>query len=67
MIDTSFHWLKKAKILGLTLCALMDSSFWFSAINLEWSIEYIEGSQVIISKENCAYCFLDCFFFVFKQ
>ena len=26
----------------------MDSSFWFEAINLEWSIVYTEGSQVII-------------------
>ena len=31
----------------LTLYALMDSSFWFDAINLGWSIVYIEGSQVI--------------------
>ena len=28
--------------------ALMDSSFWFNTINFEWSIVYIEGSQVIV-------------------
>ena len=27
----------------------MDSSFWFDAINLRWSIVYIEESQVTIS------------------
>ena len=33
----------------LTFYALMDSSLWFDAINLEWSIAFIEGSQVIPS------------------
>ena len=33
----------------LTLYALMDSSFWFDATNLGWSIVYTERSQVIIS------------------
>ena len=28
----------------------MDSSFWLYTIYFEWSIIYIEGSQVIISK-----------------
>ena len=37
----------------LTLYALMDSSFWFDTINLGWSIVYIKGSQVKISKYNC--------------
>ena len=34
----------------VTLYVLKDSSFYFDAINLRWSIVYIEGSQVIISK-----------------
>ena len=29
----------------------MDSSFWFNTISLGWPIVYIEGSQVIISKD----------------
>ena len=33
-----------------TLYALMNSSFWIETINLAWSIVYINGSQVIISK-----------------
>ena len=33
-----------------TLYALMNSSFWIETINLERSIVYINGSQVIISK-----------------
>ena len=33
----------------ITLYLLMDSSFWFDAINLGWSIVYIEESQVTIS------------------
>ena len=32
-----------------TLYALMDSFFWFDAINVGRSIVYTEGSQVIIS------------------
>ena len=32
--------------------ALMDSSFWFDAINMGVSIVYIEESQVIISKQE---------------
>ena len=43
----------------LTLYALMDSSFWFYTINLRWSITYIEGLQVMISKYNCISW--DCF------
>ena len=35
---------------GLTLYALMNSSFWFETSNLVWSNVYIEGSQVIFSK-----------------
>ena len=31
----------------------MDSSLWFDKLNLEWSIVYYEGSQVIISQLNC--------------
>ena len=34
---------------SLALYELMDSSFWFDAINLRWSIIYTEVSQVIIS------------------
>ena len=30
----------------------MNSSFWIDAINLEWSIVYFKGSQVLISKQN---------------
>ena len=30
----------------LILYAIMDSSLWFDTIILEWSILYIEGSQV---------------------
>ena len=33
----------------LTLYTLMDSSFWFDAINLVWSIVCIKGSHVIFS------------------
>ena len=36
----------------LTLCGLRDSSFWSGTINLGWSIAYILGPQVIISKQN---------------
>ena len=32
----------------------MDSSFLFETTNLRLSIEYIEGSQAIISKSNIA-------------
>ena len=35
------------------LYALSDFSFWLGAINLGWSIVYIEGSQVIISNLIC--------------
>ena len=31
-------WVSSIFHIGLTLCLLMDSSFWFDAINLEWSI-----------------------------
>ena len=30
----------------------MDSSFWFATINLEWSIVFIKGLQVIIFIKN---------------
>ena len=30
----------------------MDSSLWFDAINLEWSISYIKGSQVIFPNKT---------------
>ena len=30
----------------------MGSSFWFNTINLEWSIIYMWGCQVIIFKKN---------------
>ena len=33
-----------------TLSLLMDSSSWVDTIDLGWSIVYIEGSPVIISK-----------------
>ena len=33
----------------LTLYTLMDSSFWFDAINLVWFIVCIKGSRVIFS------------------
>ena len=39
----------------LTLYALMDSSFWFDAINMGWSIVCTEGSQVIISTVNLSF------------
>ena len=29
----------------------MDSFFWFETINLEWSIVYNEGSQVMFSNK----------------
>ena len=32
--------------------ALIDSSFWYATINLEWSIVYIEGSYVFLSLKN---------------
>ena len=38
------------KNLGLTLNALMNSSFWFDTINLRWSIVYVKGSWAIILK-----------------
>ena len=37
----------------LTPYALMDSSFWFDAIHLGWSIISTEGSQVMVSKRKC--------------
>ena len=33
-----------------TLYALMNFSFWIETINLGWSIVYINGLQIIISK-----------------
>ena len=39
------------KAFTITLYAQMDSSFWFDAINLGWSIVYIEGSQVILYEQ----------------
>ena len=36
----------------------MDSSFWFDRINMGLSIVYIEGLQIIISKENCVFLLL---------
>ena len=33
-----------------TLCLLLNSSSWVDRIVLGWSIVYMEGSQVIISK-----------------
>ena len=44
-----------SKVSVLTLYALMDSSFSFDMMNLEWSIVHIEGTQVIIFKENCIF------------
>ena len=35
---------------ALTLYVLMDPSFWFDTINMRWSIVYIEGLPVIVSK-----------------
>ena len=35
---------------SVAVSALMDSSFSFETVNLGWSILYIEGSLVIISK-----------------
>ena len=37
---------------SLTLYGLMEFSFWFETMNLEWSIIYIERSQVIISNKQ---------------
>ena len=37
----------------LTICILMDSSFWFDIINLGKSIVHIYGCQVIIKKKYC--------------
>ena len=34
----------------ISLYVIMDSSFWFDAMSLGWSIIYIEGSQGMISK-----------------
>ena len=36
-----------------TFNALMDCSLLFDTINYKWSIVYVEGSQVIIYKQNC--------------
>ena len=44
-------------IIYLTFNALMECSIWFDTINLGWSIVYIEGLHVIISK-NCFFFFL---------
>ena len=35
----------------ITLYLLIDSSFWFDTINLEWFIVYIEGLHVIFCKQ----------------
>ena len=37
---------------NLSHSILMDSSFWFHAINLGWSNIYIEGSQVIANSAD---------------
>ena len=41
----------------LTLCILMDSSFWFNTINLGESIVHIQGCQ-----KNIVFFFLKIFF-----
>ena len=40
----------------------MDSSLWFDAINLGWSIIYIKGSQIIISKNTIVFFSLKIIF-----
>ena len=40
----------------LTLCILMDSSFWFDTMNLGLSIGHILGCQVIILKNIVFFC-----------
>ena len=58
--DLSYQQTTKVTATGqeLTLYILMCSSFWFDTANLGWSIIYIEGSQVVISKSNCFCSFL---------
>ena len=51
---------------SLTLCILMDSSFWFDTINLGKSIVHIEGCQVKIFKNYCILCSEDLFY-LYKQ
>ena len=48
--------------LQLTLYALMGSSFRFDALNLGWSIVYIEGSQVKILREKIVFLSLKIVF-----
>ena len=36
---------KEVYVNRLTICARMESSFWFDTINLGWSIVFIEGSE----------------------
>ena len=51
--------------LNLTLCILMDSSFWFDTINLGQSIVHIKGCHVIILK--IMYSFVWRSFYHYKQ
>ena len=41
----------------------MDSSFWFDTLNLEWSIVYILGCQVITKKNFVFFLSEDVFIF----
>ena len=40
----------------------MNSYFWIDAINLEWSIVYFKGSQVLISKKKLQFFSLNIMF-----
>ena len=36
--DITFEWTLKIICFSLNICILMDSSFWFDTVNMEWSI-----------------------------
>ena len=56
------HFYMKLQGSPYTLCTLIDSSFWFDTNNLEWSIVYIKGCQVIIFITYCVVFYLKIFF-----
>ena len=52
-LDMKPHTIAMCPCARLTFNVLMDSAFWLDNLNLDCSIIYIEGSQVILSKFKC--------------
>ena len=52
----------KCLCVHLTLCILMDSSFWLDTIYLGYSFVHIQGCQVIIFQKSCILLSEDLFY-----